>query len=301
MNGFAKIVCVLSVTGACGSYDGAANEASEPAVERPGRVDVRQDAGFVAVVAPRRQASVAPEIAARIERVHVRMGDQIREGEAILTLDAKSVRDELASARATAQAARAAIQAASLELESARRLHLQERDLNKEGVSSMATVRRAQIDMKKAQASRAQRAAEGRRTEAEVERLERILKDTTLRAPMDGTVSLLRAREGDLVSAGQVVVRIFVPGDWQLRFAVPSDTAPKVAKGGKVQFSVDGARDARLTATIQDVAAELEPPLQLVVVEAHFEDTSDDRGWLRAGRVGRVFLPKSEETAKGGS
>jgi RND family efflux transporter MFP subunit len=256
--------------------------------------------GYVGVVAPRKTAVVVAETSARIQRVYVRMGDTVKKGDPIVSLDTKTIQDSLASAQAAAAAARASNQQASLELENSRRSHAVERRLNHQGVSSAEAVRTAEIGVRKAMASQAKMVAEARRAETEVDRLERVLGDATLKAPIDGVVSLLRAREGDMVTQGQNVVRVLAPGDWQLRFAVPSKEAVDLKKGARVQFRIDGNPGQPLFATVTQVAPELEPPLQLVVVEAEFDPDAARASVLRAGRVGRVqYLPAKQKNREG--
>ncbi len=294
----------LLLLAACGNSPSA-----KPAAQAPGvtedklllETEPAENPGYVAVVAPRKTGAVTSEISAKIERVHVQMGETVKAGAPIVTLDAKKIQDELRSAQANAAAARAAATGAALEASSARRTLELESSLSRQGVSSAETVRQAKIAVQKAGAGYAQMAAQAERAEGEVQRLERALTDSTLRAPIDGVVSLVRAREGDLVNAGHTVVRILAPGDWQLRFAVSNKEGEKIKKGMRVTFSTDEDIAAKpVTATVTHVSPALEPPLELVVIEAEFDPADMQAPILRAGRVGRVHLVTEKPKAPTG-
>src|SRR5262249_50282696 len=123
---------------------------SQPvAAQLPGVTEKSDNRGYVAVVAPRQAGAVSARITATIERVFVQVGDSVKVGYPIVSLDAVHIRDELRAAQSSAAAARAASAAASFGVANARREFGVESRLASQGVSSEETVKTAKNALQK--------------------------------------------------------------------------------------------------------------------------------------------------------
>ena len=110
------------------------------------------------------------------------------------------------------------------------------------------------------------------------------LDASLLTAPIDGVVSLIRAKEGELAQAGTPIARIFDPADRRVRFAVPPELRAELAPGTAVHVIVPGA-PRPLIAHVAGVTSVLEPPLQLAVVDADLDDAHPDTALAEVGAV----------------
>ncbi len=79
--------------------------------------------------------------------------------------------------------------------------------------------------------------------EAELQRAQLQLEDTTLRSPVDGFVSSRNLDPGALVSVGDVILTVQAGGDVWIVAALPQEIYGYVDRGAACQVKIDGLRD----------------------------------------------------------
>jgi len=151
-------------------------------------------------VTPRRRATVAAKITARVVAVYAEEGRHVNEGDILARLDDSDAQVRLASARADRQAAQAAIQDLEVQLALAEReLHRAE-DLQKAGIDSVETLDtsreaadslRAKIALAKEQVAASQ---------SKIAVAQQDVDNCTVRAPFTGEVVSKDAQVGEMVS-----------------------------------------------------------------------------------------------------
>jgi multidrug efflux pump subunit AcrA (membrane-fusion protein) len=241
----------------------------EPAAPAPAGLTPRGPDEYVGVVAARRTAVVAVDFDGRVVELLTGMGERVAAGDPVARLDDAELRQELAAARATAEAAE---RGSELDLDEARhRLGLERRP---GGELPRATPTPA--------------------WSAQVAELERRLAATLVTAPIAGVVSSVRVATGDEVAAGAAMLRISDPSELSVRFAVPPEHAARVKAGTRVVLAITGTTVV-IPAVVRRVAPEFEPPVRLLLVEAEFADPLTSTALLarlpaQAGAVGRVRL-----------
>lgn len=268
--------------------------ATEPvALPEPDAVEV-DGSEFVGVVTTRASVVVAAEFEGRVEQLFVRAGQHVSKGAPILKLDDRQVRKQLAAARAAEEAARAEMGRAGIEIRAAKQQMRLERRLYRRGAVARQRIRQAKFERSRASASYGTAAASYRKAVAERQQLEQHLERSTLTAPIDGVISRIQVKEGELARPGISVARVFDPRDLRLRFAVDQKDRNKIQRGQVVVAEIPDL-DARFEAVIDNISAGLEPPLQFVVVDAEIDDREIQADNIGVGVVGKVKLK-----AKGG-
>jgi RND family efflux transporter MFP subunit len=241
--------------------------------------------GYVGVVSAKNSAVVTAAIEARVQEVYVQMGAWVEKDAPIAKLDDATISQQALSMHGAAEAASANLRRAKLTLAEARRqLRIEER-LVAQGVSPRASMLSAQTAVAQAQAGAVEAEARLASAEADAAAVAQRLSSATLRAPMAGHVSVLRARPGDMVTPGQLIVRVTDSREVAIRFAIPAEDADKLKVTQRITF-VSG--DVTLSGQVRDMARDLEPPLQLIVAEASIEDHAGPMP--QPGLVGTVEL-----------
>lgn len=199
---------------------------------------------FAGVIVPRWQTRLGFRVAGRIENRRIEVGQRVRQGDILFTLDTADYRAGLAAAEADLAAARAqAVQAAA---ELARQDRLTDR-----GFTSRSALDRVQA------ADRA--AAEQVKAAEQALTLARNRLDyATLTAPEDGTVTAVLAEAGQVVDVGTPVLTLVREGGREAQFHLPEGM---VAGLGDWQAALalwaEGGEP--LPATLREVAAEADP------------------------------------------
>ena len=221
-----------------------------------------------------RRSTLTPKVSSTVTRVHVRDGDIVKNGQALVTLDTQDF-----SLRT--QQAEAALQAAKVQLDSAKL----DWDRTKALLGDKA-VPQAQFDMADARYKGAQ--AGVLQAETAVAMGRKALRDATIHAPFNGIIVKRLVNEGEYASVMPatplVIIEEVDPLD--LRIQIPSTNLDKVKAGDPIHVRFPATRqtlDARLTR----VVAAMDPRTR--TFSAIAELPNKDHG-LRSGLYAEVTL-----------
>src|SRR6478752_1614091 len=227
------------------------------------------------------EVRIAPEVGGQLTAIKVHKGDTVRAGDVVAELSAIELTASVGQARAALAAATAdrnnvyagvrAEQVASLKAEIAKaksRLEYAEQQLSRTDTlarsetASQQALDQAQNDVASARADvveakanhdaavagptkeeRAIADAQVKAAASALAVLERRLDKTVLRAPADGTVSVIVAEVGENIHAGQPVLVIEATGKQWLSFNAREDLLHGLTVGSKVDVAWAGARE----------------------------------------------------------
>jgi len=179
-------------------------------------------ANVVAANAPK----LAAEIAARVERVAVRVGDRVAAGDALVELDCRAYASQLAAARAALRELQARSTFAANQLRRALDLG-STRSISEELVDQRRSERDSLLAQQQAQRERVVQA------ELDVERC-------VVSAPFTAVVTERYADVGDLAAPGTVMVALVALGDPEVSAALREDAVESLAGAGRIHFRYDG-------------------------------------------------------------
>lgn len=216
---------------------------------------------------------VSAEVEGRVDQLLVSEGQRVRAGDTLAVIDDAEARRQLDAARGAEEAALGALRQAQAQASEAARIARQNKSLYKSGAVSRDTVLAAQSAY--SVGASAVQAAEGsvKRARAAREAAEQGLERTTIVAPIEGIVTLVKVAKGQMAMRGQPVARVFDPADLSIRFAVPPEQREQVVVGQRLSVLPAGAT-APLVATVRVVNRTLEPPLRFAIVEADFAEVA---------------------------
>ena len=216
------------------------------------------------------QVDVAAKYSGRLASMEVEEGDTVAAGQVIARMDASEYEAQLRGAKADALRARQAeaeADAVIAQSESDLTLATQERDrtlaLYEKGhaTGQLLDQRRTQLTvaeakLRAAKASREQATLAIESAEAEVERLEAILKDMILTAPRSGRIQYKLARSGEVVSGGARVATLLDLSDVYMTIYLPAADAGRLSIGDEARIVLDPAPQFIVPATVSFVAAD---------------------------------------------
>lgn len=181
----------------------------------------------------RRRSTLSPRVSGVVTKVHVRDGDRVQEGDALVSLDTEDFALRTRQAQAGSDAARAGFEAAEAEWKRSKAL-LADKALPQAQFDAVA----ARYAGAKAQLAQAEVAlAMARKSE----------RDAILRAPFPGVIVRRFISEGEYASLMPAtnLVTLEETGVFDLRVYVPADRASAVKTGDKVTVRLPGlAKDA---------------------------------------------------------
>jgi RND family efflux transporter MFP subunit len=277
MQRFAMIFVLILAAGALsacgGGTDAPAKKAPPPiavSVVSVAMTDTAERLEAGGVIASQQSALVTSRIVATIVDLRAKAGDRVREGDILVTLDARDIAEHTRQARASALAADKSVTQARAEQDAAEAEHRlaaawqkriatlharnsateQERDeAEARFTAAAARLAGARAGVEAADANLASaRAAVGVATATE--------SFATLRAPFDGLVTERLSDPGNLASPGLPLLRIESDGPRQVVVRVDEARAAYVHSGDRVPVLLD-AFDAAEDAGFEGIVAEV--------------------------------------------
>jgi RND family efflux transporter MFP subunit len=247
-----------------------------PVASRPTRK------GWIGVVVAREMVDVTADSNGRLLSVAVEIGDRVRRGDRIASLDTSLVAQDLEMARSSLRASEADQKRAADELAEARARH-ERRQANPDFFSKEDL---AEVALQAKTAASAYEVAQARVAEqrARVRQLETGLAQNVIRAPFDGRVAERFADPGALVGPGTPVVRLISAGELLVRAAVPPEEARALTAGTPVTATVR-TMGLRIPGTIARVAPEVDAASQMVLIEVRLAPTPEAENRLQTGLV----------------
>ncbi|PAU82191.1 hypothetical protein CK501_03315 [Halovibrio salipaludis] len=212
-------------------------------VSTPDAVDAfPQVTRHTGLVEPRRVSTLAFQPEGRVDRIEVREGDAVDEGQVLAVLDDRRLRASLKEVEGEIAATRASLDLARQEEE-------RQRNLRRDGASTQRDVDRAEAERRRLEGQL--QGLQGRR-----DRVQANLDDARLEAPFDGIVARRMVDRGDLVSTGTAAFRVLDPESLEARIGMPAGAAADYAPGDRVALTAGGHA---LEGTVLERLPELDP------------------------------------------
>ena len=238
---------------------------------------------FSGEIRARVETGLGFRVAGKLLNRSVELGQRVKAGQELAHLDPQDYR--LAS---EATAAQLLVAQTNLDLAGADLKRYQ--DLYKQGFISAAELERREASFKAAQAqwqqAQAQNTVQGNQTNY-----------TRLLADGAGVITAVEASAGQVLAAGQPVVRLAMDGARDVVFSVPEDKLSSLKVGGSVDVRLWNSGKS-LKAKIRDVSVSADPVTRTFVVKAMLSsDLGRDEADVVLGATVTVTLPSSAMAA----
>jgi RND family efflux transporter MFP subunit len=207
----------------------------------------------------------------RLTDVKVNVGDRVRQGDLLATLQSDSLRAELAQAQASLSEAQANLQKTRTDTEAARALV-------QKGFISATQMSQSQLNESVALAR-----VEAAEAMIQVQRVR--LGQTQVRAPDAGVISARNATLGSVVGAGTELFRLIRQGRLEWRAEVTASEIGRVPVGAPV--AVVTASGAEIKGRVRMIAPSVDPQTRNALV---YVDLKEPLGSARAGMFARGVI-----------
>jgi RND family efflux transporter MFP subunit len=192
----------------------------------------------VGTVASEQRINLSSRMSATIREVLVSAGDGVTNGQLLVALDDRELREQLSGAEAQFKQAEAEFKRATLLFE------------------------------KEATTEQARMAAEAgyQGAKARVEQVRVMMEYTRIVSPIDGVVADRRIEAGDLAGPGQVLLAVYDMRRMRLEVPVPVRLVSRFSLSQKVNLRLDGWNDPVL-GVVQEIVSEVEPMTRTQVIK----------------------------------
>lgn len=299
----ALLLAVLSAAAsACGSAEPSASAAA-PAVEhridvpavKVGVTDLESTLEISGNLAPQTRVAVMAKLPGTLSRVAVDIGDRVRAGQVVATLDRREIDAQVDAAAAAVNVAKAGLEAAEAALASAELELDRARNLFEKGAVPRQRLDAADTARRAAGAQRDLAAATVAQAEAAHRRSRELQRDATLTSPIDGVVVERNYDAGSLVSPGDsrpllVVADLRV---MKLQAGVSELDAGRLRVGMPARVAVQARPGEVVEGRLANIAPEVDARNRHFDIEVRVTNAS---GALLSGMYGVATIPLERAT-----
>jgi RND family efflux transporter MFP subunit len=237
-------------------------------------------------IQPRYQADIGLRVNGKILQRPVDVGTQVQTGALLARLDPQQYRQDL-------EVAKSEIAAAAAEVTRSQAQEYRQRELLKNGHTTQVAYDQAFKTFKTAQAQLD--AARAKQIQASEN-----LGYTELKADYDGIITAVGADAGQVVSAGQMVVRLARPGEREAVFNVAEGTFKSPRKDPTVEVDLVSNPEIKTAGKVRYVSPQADPETRTYTVRVSLPDAPPQMR-LGANVIGSVTLDQDRSATIPGS
>jgi RND family efflux transporter MFP subunit len=188
------------------------------AENKPGRDNKPPE--FIGIIVSREQDDVKSTLTGKVATVHVVIGDKVKAGDALVTLDESAAANQVEAARSARRRAEGNLTAAVAAAGQARLNLKSARKLAETGAGSVSDVENAESSLRIASANVTSAKAALDEAKSQEKQAETVGADVVIRTRFDGDVTAIYVNAGTLLATGAPVARVLNPEKLKVAFLV---------------------------------------------------------------------------------
>ena len=267
------LICCLALMGCNKQSTAVEQEVPLVMVTQPSSLHTEQKS-YAGEVQARQQTALAFRVAGQVTQRFVDVGDQVKVGQVLATLDVQDAALQLNAARAQLESAESAAKVASDELQRFQQL------------LPMNAVSRSQYDAVKNQHQHAM--AQLKQAQSNYAVSSNQTAYNQLRATKNGVITERFIEVGQVLPAGQVAYQLAIAGEREVVIGVPEQAVTDIKVGQAATVSLWSQPDTRLAATVREISPAADQSRTFKVKVALRENNAN----IQLGQSARVFLTR---------
>ncbi|MDR0746281.1 MAG: efflux RND transporter periplasmic adaptor subunit [Helicobacteraceae bacterium] len=203
--------------------------------------DVKKTINAIGEIGAVKLVSVGAQVSGQIETIEVKIGDAVKKGDVIATIDSTAQRNEVAVIAAKLDSCKAQMQSSQIALTIAERKHERTKALFGKNAVSRQEAEEAQNEYETAKSKAAENASLVKQTEISLESAKKNLAYATITAPLDGTIVSLPVKIGQTLNASldtPVIAQIADLSAVEILIEVSEGDILHIKEGQKAAFSI---------------------------------------------------------------
>lgn len=225
-------------------------------------------------IVAKRYADIGASVMGRVVSLNVKEGDRVRTGQVLARLDPVRASSEVEAAQSGARALGDDLKAAEARLVEARLTADRNLSLVEQGLLPKAQGDSAQAALDAAKAQLAAIRSRIDQANAQLRGARDTLSKTSVVAPMDGIVTRLQVREGEMVvigiqnQPGTTLMRLVGDTGLNAELKVAEADALRLKAGQKARVTLDALQGREFAGVVSEIGASSLPPVSLQAASA---------------------------------
>ena len=271
--GSLMLLCCITLMGCSKQKTEVEQEVPLVMVTQPSSLHLEQKS-YAGEVQARQQTALAFRVAGQVTQRFADVGDRVRVGQVLATLDVQDAALQLNAARAQLESAQSAAKIASDELQRFQQL------------LPMNAVSRSQYDAVKNQYQHAM--AQLKQAQSNYAVSSNQTDYNQLRATKNGVITERNIEVGQVLAAGQVAYQLAIDGEREVVIGVPEQAVAEIRVGQEATVSLWSQPDSRFTGTVREISPAADQSRTFKVKVALREGNAQ----IQLGQSARVFLTR---------
>ena len=256
------LVLLVAVIGGGGAIALKMRSGEAPGVEvqtEPvARMEIVQTVTATGRIQPKTQVKISADVSAKITRLHIEEGLQVKQGTLLVELDRKRYLATVESAEASLRVAQSNADVTRENMRKAEKDYARSRDLHEAQLETEAGLDAADALFEAEKARNEAALDQVEQARANLKQLADDLSKTRIYAPMDGTISQLNKEVGEIALGSQfqedVILVISNLSGMQAAVNVDENDIVSVAIGDQATIEVDALPDLRMQGEVTEIA-----------------------------------------------
>ncbi|KJR48138.1 putative Co/Zn/Cd efflux system membrane fusion protein [Desulfosporosinus sp. I2] len=281
-------------------------------VEAAGKKTLTNTAILSGKITSDTDVSVIPKVPGKVDSVLVNVGDPVKKGDILFTLDATDLRSAFQLANARYQNSQELWSAAKASLERTKTLaagkitDAQKNLANMKALFEAGAVSKVQLDqttlgVKELEATFASQieqlqvqASDSSLELAQVQlaQAREALDNATVTAPVAGTVSQVNVQVGNMATSAQAAIGLTNTGSVYSSLSVAENLVNRLTKDKAVKVKVPSVSETNIVGKIENISPSSDPRTQLYPLKISFENPN---GLIKPGMFAKVELTTEEK------
>lgn len=271
--GSLMLLCCITLMGCSKQKTEVEQEVPLVMVTQPSSLHLEQKS-YAGEVQARQQTALAFRVAGQVTQRFADVGDRVKVGQVLATLDMQDAALQLNAARAQLESAQSAAKIASDELQRFQQL------------LPMNAVSRSQYDAVKNQYQHAM--AQLKQAQSNYAVSSNQTDYNQLRATKNGVITERNIEVGQVLAAGQVAYQLAIDGEREVVIGVPEQAVAEIRVGQEATVSLWSQPDSRFTGTVREISPAADQSRTFKVKVALREGNAQ----IQLGQSARVFLTR---------
>ena len=210
-------------------------------------------------IQPEIEVKIAPDVSGEIVELNIREGDFVEEGDLLLRIRPDIIQARLDETNASLLSQKSQMERSRAAMLRAKNEYEQQRELFERGMASQLEYENAQRTYQAEEAAFNASAYQVENARAQLRRIEEELRQTTIRAPMTGTISRLDVERGERVvgsiqMAGTEMLRIARMEQMEVQVNVNENDIVYVSEADTARIEVDAYPGRQFVGTVTEIA-----------------------------------------------
>ena len=267
------LLCCITLIGCSKQKTEVEQEVPLVMVTQPSSLHLEQKS-YAGEVQARQQTALAFRVAGQVTQRFADVGDRVKVGQVLATLDVQDAALQLNAARAQLESAQSAAKIASDELQRFQQL------------LPMNAVSRSQYDAVKNKYQHAM--AQLKQAQSNYAVSSNQTDYNQLRATKNGVITERNIEVGQVLAAGQVAYQLAIDGEREVVIGVPEQAVAEIRVGQEATVSLWSQPDSRFTGTVREISPAADQSRTFKVKVALREGNAQ----IQLGQSARVFLTR---------